>query len=37
LTGWATEQELSVAQVVCEVGSGVSGKRPKAAANLVGP
>ena len=29
LTGWATEQGLQVAQVVCEVGSGLNGKRPK--------
>jgi putative resolvase len=29
LTRWATEQELPVAQVVTEVGSGVSGKRPR--------
>ena len=29
LTAWATGQELSVARVVTEVGSGVNGKRPK--------
>jgi putative resolvase len=29
LTGWATEQGLGVGQVVCEVGSGLNGKRPK--------
>lgn len=29
LTAWATGQELSVAQVVTEVGSGLNGKRPK--------
>lgn len=29
LTAWATAQELSVAQVVTEVGSGLNGKRPK--------
>jgi putative resolvase len=29
LTGWASEQELMVAQVVCEVGSGLTGKRPR--------
>jgi putative resolvase len=29
LTGWATEQGLQVGQVVCEVGSGLNGKRPK--------
>jgi putative resolvase len=29
LTVWATEQNLTVAQVVCEVGSGLNGKRPK--------
>jgi putative resolvase len=29
LTAWATEKELEVAQVVCEVGSGLNGKRPK--------
>ncbi|UBV24911.1 MULTISPECIES: IS607 family transposase [Mycolicibacterium] len=29
LTQWATEQDLSVTQVVTEVGSGLNGKRPK--------
>ncbi|MGH3970001.1 MAG: IS607 family transposase [Mycobacterium sp.] len=29
LAAWATGQELSVAQVVTEVGSGLNGKRPK--------
>ena len=29
LTTWATEQDLTVAQVVTEVGSGLNGKRPK--------
>lgn len=29
LTGWALDQELRVAQVVSEVGSGLNGKRPK--------
>jgi putative resolvase len=29
LTAWATEQDLTVAQVVTEVGSGLNGKRPK--------
>ena len=29
LTAWATGQELSVARVVTEVGSGLNGKRPK--------
>jgi putative resolvase len=29
LTKWATEQDLTVAQVVTEVGSGLNGKRPK--------
>jgi putative resolvase len=29
LTAWATGQDLSVAQVVTEVGSGLNGKRPK--------
>jgi putative resolvase len=29
LTAWATGQELLVAQVVTEVGSGLNGKRPK--------
>jgi putative resolvase len=29
LTGWASEQGLEVAQVVCEVGSGLNGKRPR--------
>ena len=29
LTAWATEHDLGVGQVVCEVGSGLNGKRPK--------
>jgi putative resolvase len=29
LTAWATQQDLDVGQVVCEVGSGLNGKRPK--------
>ena len=29
LTRWALDQELTVAQVVTEVGSGLNGKRPK--------
>ena len=29
LTEWATGQGLAVAEVVCEVGSGLNGKRPK--------
>lgn len=29
LTKWVTEQDLTVAQVVTEVGSGLNGKRPK--------
>jgi putative resolvase len=29
LTGWATEHDLKVGQVVCEVGSGLNAKRPK--------
>ena len=29
LTGWATGQGLTVAEVVCEVGSGMNGRRPK--------
>lgn len=29
LTAWATERDLGVRQVVCEVGSGLNGKRPK--------
>lgn len=29
LTTWATGQDLTVAQVVTEVGSGLNGKRPK--------
>ena len=29
LTAWATARDLEVGQVVCEVGSGLNGKRPK--------
>ncbi|WP_136450065.1 IS607-like element IS1535 family transposase [Mycobacterium tuberculosis] len=29
LTAWATERDLGGGQVVCEVGSGLNGKRPK--------
>ena len=29
MTAWASGQELSLAQVVTEVGSGLDGKRPK--------
>ncbi|COT95643.1 resolvase [Mycobacterium tuberculosis] len=29
LTAWVTERDLGVGQVVCEVGSGLNGKRPK--------
>ncbi|MBS4727635.1 IS607 family transposase [Mycobacterium sp. SM1] len=29
LTAWATERDLTVGQVVTEVGSGLNGKRPK--------
>ncbi|KBF55150.1 MULTISPECIES: IS607-like element IS1535 family transposase [Mycobacterium tuberculosis complex] len=29
LTAWATERDLGVGQVMCEVGSGLNGKRPK--------
>ena len=29
LTAWASGRDLSVGQVVCEVGSGLNGKRPK--------
>jgi putative resolvase len=29
LAGWATGQGLTVAEVVCEVGSGITGRRPK--------
>jgi putative resolvase len=29
LTVWASAQDLLVGQVVCEVGSGLNGKRPK--------
>ena len=29
LTAWASAQDLLVGQVVCEVGSGLNGKRPK--------
>ena len=28
LTAWAIERDLAVGQVVCEVGSGLNGKRP---------
>ena len=28
LTAWASAQDLPVGQVVCEVGSGLNGKRP---------
>jgi putative resolvase len=37
LTGWATQHELQVGQVVCEVGSGLNGKRPKLARVLSDP
>lgn len=37
LTTWATERDLTVGQVVTEVGSGLSGKRPEVAPSLVGP
>ncbi|GAB5011795.1 hypothetical protein MAHJHV63_54660 [Mycobacterium avium subsp. hominissuis] len=29
LTAWASERDLAVKQVVVEVGSGLTGKRPK--------
>jgi putative resolvase len=29
LTAWANAQDLLVGQVVCEVGSGLNGERPK--------
>jgi putative resolvase len=29
LTAWAIERDLEVGQVVCEVGSGLNGRRPK--------
>jgi putative resolvase len=29
LTAWANAQDLAVEQVVCEVGSGLNGKRPR--------
>ncbi|ETW23282.1 hypothetical protein MGAST_14985 [Mycobacterium gastri 'Wayne'] len=37
LTGWATDEGLDVGQVVCEVGSGLNGKRPKLARILSDP
>jgi putative resolvase len=37
LMAWATVQDLTVRQVVVEVGSGLYGKRPKIGPDLVGP
>ena len=37
LSAWATGQGRSVAQVVAEVGSGLTGKRPKLRRSVVGP
>ena len=37
LTGWATSNGFTVGQVVCEVGSGLNGKRPKLARVLSDP
>jgi putative resolvase len=37
LTAWATEQGVSVAAVVCEVGAGVNGKRPRLRRLLADP
>jgi putative resolvase len=34
---WAGEQQLVVDQVVCEVGSGLNGRRPKLARLLADP
>ncbi len=37
LTGWVTSNGLRIGQVVCEVGSGLNGKRPKLARVLSDP
>ncbi len=37
LTGWATDAGWEVGQVVCEVGSGLNGKRPKLSRILSDP
>ena len=37
VTEWVTGQGLAVAAVVCEVGSGLNGKRPKLRRILPGP
>jgi putative resolvase len=37
VTGWVTGQGLAVAEVVCEVGSGLNGKRPRLRGILPGP
>jgi putative resolvase len=37
LTGWATSKGFTVGQVVCEVDSGLNGKRPKLARVLSDP
>src|SRR6476619_37889 len=34
---WAAGKGIAVGEVVCEVGSGLDGKRPKVVASLVGP
>jgi putative resolvase len=37
LTAWATEQGVMVAEVVCEIGSGLTGRRPKLQRLLADP
>jgi putative resolvase len=37
LAAWAASQDLAVAEVVCEVGSGVTGRRPKLRRLLADP
>jgi putative resolvase len=37
LSGWAAGQGIGVAEVVCEVGAGMNGRRPKLARLLADP